>query len=227
MSARREPERGAAPTAPDNDAPTVCVVDSGIQEAHSLLQPAIDQATSYCFVPGKNANEVGDFVAPGGHGTRVAGAVLYGESVAKNGTPQLPFWIQNARVLDENNSMPVEMFPPQALRAAVERFHLGPRTRTFSITRSMPAVYCRTRYMSAWAAEIDLLCATYDILVVQSAGNLPVAGNRRNRASETILTAGRELSRLSVRTIHARSESCTKSSGSYSRVCCVRGVGGG
>src|ERR1700722_20302727 len=37
-----EQDGGAAPTAPDNDAPTVCVVDSGIQEAHSLLQAAVD-----------------------------------------------------------------------------------------------------------------------------------------------------------------------------------------
>ena len=187
-----EPERGAAPTAPDNDAPTVCVVDSGIQEAHSLLQPAIDGATSYCFVPGKNANEVGDFVAPGGHGTRVAGAILYGESIARNGTPQLPFWIQNARVLDENNSMPVEMFPPQALRAVVERFHLGPReTRIFNHSINA-SVYCRTRYMSAWAAEIDLLCYNYDILFIQSAGNLPVAGIIPQPGVRDHLTGGRE-----------------------------------
>lgn len=183
---------GAAPTAPDNDAPTVCVVDSGIQEAHSLLQPAVDGVTSYCFVPGKNANEVGDFVAPGGHGTRVAGAILYGETVAKNGTPQLPFWIQNARVLDENNSMPVEMFPPQALRAVVERFHLGPRhTRIFNHSINA-TVYCRTRYMSAWAAEIDLLCSSYDILFIQSAGNLPVAGILPQPGVRDHLIAGRE-----------------------------------
>ena len=30
--------------------------------------------------------------------------------------------------------------------------------------------------MSAWAAEIDLLSATYDVLIVQSAGNLPTSG---------------------------------------------------
>jgi len=186
------PEAGAAPTAPDDNAPSVCVIDSGIQEAHTLLQPAIDQATSYCFVPGKNSDEVGDFVEPGGHGTRVAGAVLYGETIARNGTPQLPFWIQNARVLDENNSMPVEMFPPQAVRVAVERFHLRPRhTRLFNHSINASA-YCRTRYMSAWAAEIDLLCSNYDILFVQSAGNLPVAGSASQPGVRDHLTAGRD-----------------------------------
>src|SRR5258707_11001484 len=37
------------PIAPDPDAPAVCVIDSGIQEAHILIAPAIDQATSHCF----------------------------------------------------------------------------------------------------------------------------------------------------------------------------------
>jgi len=186
------PEPGAAPTAPDDNAPAVCVIDSGIQEAHTLLQPAIDQPTSYCFLPGKNTTDVGDFVSPGGHGTRVAGAVLYGETVAKDGAPQLPFWIQNARVLDENNSMPVEMFPPQAVRAAIERFHLGPRhTRVFNHSINA-SVYCRTRYMSAWAAEIDLLCSTYDVLFVQSAGNLPITGIAPQPGVKDHLAAGRQ-----------------------------------
>lgn len=181
----------AAPIAPDANAPAVCVIDSGIQEGHGLLQPAIDQQSSYCFLPGVNSADVADYVAPGGHGTRVAGAVLYGEVIAKNGTPQLPFWIQNARVLDGNNTMPVELFPPEALRAAVERFHNGPRkTRIFnhSINGSTP---CRLRYISAWAAEMDLLSATYDVLFVQSAGNLPLSGNNPQPGVRDHLNAGR------------------------------------
>jgi hypothetical protein len=87
---------------------------------------------------------VGDYVAGGGHGTRVAGAVLYGEEVAKAGTPNLPFWIQNARVLDDDNRMPDEVFPAEAMRMAVERYHLGPRT-TRIFNHSINAYgYCRS-----------------------------------------------------------------------------------
>jgi hypothetical protein len=189
---REEPSRIAAPPPPEASAPAVCVIDSGIQEGHTLLQPAIDQETSHCFLPGRTANEVADQVAPGGHGTRVAGAVLYGESVAENMASQLPFWIQNARVLDEHNSMPVELFPPEAVRAVVEHFHEGPRqTRIFnhSINASAP---CRMRYMSAWAAEIDLLSATYDILVIQSAGNLPLSGHNPRPGVREHVAAGRD-----------------------------------
>ncbi|SMP80331.1 S8 family peptidase [Noviherbaspirillum suwonense] len=164
------------PLSPDDDAPSVCIIDSGIQEAHVLLQPGIDQATSHCFLPGEAATAVADEVAPGGHGTRVAGAVLYGEDVPAGGAPQLPFWIQNARVLDAQNAMPVELFPPEALRRSVERFNDSPRkTRIFNHSINSRS-YCRTRYMSSWAAEIDQLCNERDVLIVQSAGNLPLQG---------------------------------------------------
>jgi Subtilase family len=167
-----QPPPAVAPVAPDADAPAVCVIDSGIQEGHPLLQPAIDQPTSRCFLPGVAPNDVADYVAPGGHGTRVAGAVLYGETVTAAGAPQLPFWIQNARVLDQHNAMPQELFPPHALRRAVQHFRTGPRqTRLFNHSINASA-WCRMRYMSAWAAEIDLLSAADDILIIQSSGNL-------------------------------------------------------
>ncbi len=170
------PLKAAAPIPPPDGAPAVCVIDSGIQEGHVLLAPAIDSATSRCFLPGKPPTDIGDYVAPAGHGTRVAGALLYGESVPRDGSPQLPFWAQNARVLEENNKMPVELFPPFATRAAVEHFHLqGRRTRIFNQSINCEG-YSRTRYMSAWAAEIDSLCHQNDILIVQSAGNLPIPG---------------------------------------------------
>jgi hypothetical protein len=189
------PAPSAQPTPPDADAPAVCVIDSGVQEGHVLIQPAIDQATSHCFLPGANVNDVGDFVPPGGHGTRVAGAVLYGETIPRDGTLQLPFWIQNARVLDGNNSMPVEMFPPEVVRAAVERFHQGPRqTRIFNHSINA-STCCRTRYMSAWAAEIDSLSAAYDVLIIQSAGNLPISGIQPYLGVKEHLAAGRDYPR--------------------------------
>ncbi|MBU9680484.1 S8 family peptidase [Burkholderia multivorans] len=181
-----------APIEPDQAAPAVCIIDSGIQEGHSFLQPAIDANSSHCFLPGQPANAVQDEVAPGGHGTRVAGAVLYGEEIPENGTPELPFWIQNARVLDAQNRMPVELFPPEALRAAIERFNGGPRqTKIFNHSINARG-YCRTRYMSSWAAEIDQICNERDVLIVQSAGNLPIRGTAPFIGILDHLTAGRE-----------------------------------
>lgn len=186
------PQQVATPTEPDANAPAVCVIDSGIQEGHFLLQPAIDQITSHCFLPGVNPTNVGDFVSPSGHGTRVAGAILYGENVAKDGTPQLPFWIQNARVLDENNRMPVNLFPPQVISTVVQRFYNGVRhTRIFNHSINANVGY-RLRYMSAWAAEIDLICANQDVLIIQSGGNLCLSGGPPHMNIEDHLTTERD-----------------------------------
>lgn len=180
------------PAPPNDVAPAVCVIDSGIQEGHILLQAAVDQAVSHCFLPGTPAADVGDEVAPGGHGTRVAGAVLYGEDVPKAGVPELPFWIQNARVLNAQNRMPAELFPPEAIRHAVERFNDGPRqTRIFNHSINARGS-CRTRYMSSWAAEIDQLCNERDVLIVQSAGNLPLGGDAPLVGIREHLAAGRD-----------------------------------
>ena len=93
---QQAPRQGDAPdvprpVAPEDTAPAVCVIDSGIQENHVLIQPGIDSVTSYCFLPGEAPNNVGDFVHPGGHGTRVAGAVLFGETIPKNGARSFRF----------------------------------------------------------------------------------------------------------------------------------------
>jgi hypothetical protein len=186
------PLKAPQPLPPPPDAPAVCVIDSGIQEGHVLLEPAIDKPASRCFLPGVTPTDIADYVRPGGHGTRVAGAVLYGENVPTDGQPLLPFWIQNARVLDPQNRMPEELFPPAATRAAVEHFHLsGRHTRVFnhSINASAPS---RTRYMSAWAAEIDMLSNQHDILVVQSTGNLPISGDPPLIGIREHIAAGRQ-----------------------------------
>lgn len=65
--------QGFTPLPPEADAPAVCVIDSGVQEGHIFIQAAIATDESYCFLPAHNSTDVGDYVAPGGHGTRVAG----------------------------------------------------------------------------------------------------------------------------------------------------------
>jgi hypothetical protein len=121
---------------PDPTAPAVCVIDSGIQEEHFLLEPGIDKETSHCFLPGVSDSDVADYVPPGGHGTRVAGAVLHGEVVRKSGEITLECWAQNARVLDNDCRMPVTMFPAAVLRDVVKRYHKGNERLASSIIQS-------------------------------------------------------------------------------------------
>lgn len=157
---------------PEPDAPRVCVIDSGIQEEHKLLEMAIEKGASRCFLPECSISDVADCVQHGGHGTRVAGCIIYGDSVTASDQCVAPCWIQNARVLDDLGNMPRKLMPAQALRSIVSQFHEAGGTRVFNQSINV-RVPCPTKHMSAWAAEIDHLCNEHDILFVQSAGNIP------------------------------------------------------
>ncbi len=74
---------GFSLNAPDPTAPKVCVIDSGIQERHPLLRSTIDTSHSRSWVPGE-LDLTADPVAEGGHGTRVAGAIIYPPSSSSN-----------------------------------------------------------------------------------------------------------------------------------------------
>lgn len=155
---------------PDPNAPNVCIIDSGIQERHPLLKAAIDSENSISWLPGNQ--QTADYVKDGGHGTRVAGAVLYPRTIPRTGKQPAICWIQNARVLDDNCKLPENLFPPNMLGEIVELYK-GTRIFNHSITGSLP---CRTQYMSAWAAAIDQLTWQKDILLIVAAGNLPLYG---------------------------------------------------
>lgn len=158
---------------PESDAPYICVIDSGIQENHKLLQPFVDAASSHCFIPTENGSDVADYVRPGGHGTRVAGAIAYGNQIPRSGEFQGQYWIRNARVLDSNNALQSRMLPPALLTSIVDKYtkNTDRPSKIYNHSINSTAPFSGSR-MSAWAAEIDNLSWKNDILFVQSAGNI-------------------------------------------------------
>jgi len=180
--------------APANDAPTVCVIDSGIQEEHRWLQPAIDAVTSRCFLPGVAADDVADYVDPQGHGTRVAGAVLYPNEIPVAGEVEPVAWIQNARVLKADNKLPDALTPEEYLQQVVAHFHVAPHfTKIFnhSINANVP---CPKQRMTSWAAKLDQLSHEQEVMFIQSAGNQDRLGNgdQANTGLSAHLDAGRQ-----------------------------------
>ncbi len=180
--------------APANDAPTVCVIDSGIQEGHRWLEPAIDSVTSRCFLPGSAADDVADYVDPQGHGTRVASAVLYPSEIPIAGEVEPVAWIQNARVLNADNELPDVLTPEEYLQQVVAHFHVAPRfTKIFnhSINANVP---CPKQRMASWAAKLDQLSHEQEVLFIQSAGNQHRFGNgdQANTGLSAHLDAGRQ-----------------------------------
>lgn len=177
---------------PEETAPAVCVIDSGIQERHIYLKDAIDGSISRSWV--NSPTDVADYV-DGGHGTRVAGAVLFPREIPMTGQVTPVCWIQNARVLEFNNAMPNSLFQPRLMREIVDHFLSSNRhTRIYNHSFNSTTPY-RTVHMSAWAAAIDQLTWEKDVIFVVSCGNLYVNNHHKSIVRLTIadhLNNGRE-----------------------------------
>lgn len=160
---------------PEPNSPKVCVIDSGINEQHKLIAPAMDTKSSMTYIP--NTTTTADEVHGGGHGTRVAGAVLYSSDIPKNGTYQLPCFIQNAKILDGNNGLPSRLYIPEIIEKIANDFN-STRLFNMSVTSVIP---CRLTHMSQWATVIDkLMFDKKDILFIIAAGNLYGESRRIN-----------------------------------------------
>lgn len=152
--------------APHENSPVVCIIDSGIQEKHRLLSPAINNDESKSYVDGNM--DTGDFVKISGHGTKVAGAVLYPREIPAGGDVRLPCRLQNARILDDKNEISKERFAPPLIEQIVKDFSA---TRIFNLSVSEKKAYSGT-HMHELPAAIDKLMHEKDVLFIISAGNL-------------------------------------------------------
>jgi hypothetical protein len=163
---------------PNKNAPKVCIIDSGIQEEHPLLKNAIDSGNSISLIPSE-INLTADMVSNGGHGTRVAGAVLYPRIIPNQGSYKAVCWLQNARILNSDCRLSDRLYPPSLLNDIVEYYYNQTATRTRIFNHSLASdAPCRTRYMSSWAYTIDQLSYEEDILFIVAAGNIPLDGYR-------------------------------------------------
>ncbi len=165
---------------PAANAPAICVIDSGIEEGHAWLAPAIDTVASKCFLPGIDAKAVQDEVKAAGHGTRVAGAVLYPLEIPRAGEVTPVAWLQNARVLNADNRVPESLTPARYLTEAVNHAVASARSPKIFTHSIASGAACPLYRMTAWASKLDELSAALDILVVQAAGNLDEFGSAKN-----------------------------------------------
>lgn len=171
-SSIQEMPEGLSIDEPTSGSPTICVIDSGIQENHIYLEKAIVSADSKCLIPEQVS--VIDDVNYGGHGTRVAGAVLYPNGVPATGTYQLPCFIRNIKILDGNNGLFDNVSREGIIDEAVRLFHVEAdnKTKIFNHSVGERKPFYELKHMSAWAAKIDEVSYENDVLFIQAAGNI-------------------------------------------------------
>ena len=162
-------------SSPDDRAPGVAVLDSGLTAGHPLLKPAVGEATS---VP----RSLGDASDGHGHGTMVAGLALYGEVEecirCRSFIPQLTLY--SARVLNDDCKFDDENLITTQMREAIEYFRRTYGCRVFNVSLGDERLPYQGGKVSPWTSILDALARDLDIVIVVSAGNYaydPGSGN--------------------------------------------------
>lgn len=143
---------------PSNDSPAVCVIDSGVERLHPLLESALEAADCHTVDPTWTA------VDHVGHGTEMAGVALYGD-VATALASTLPVTL-NHRLESVKLFETAEANEPEAYGAlfadAISRPEITApnRLRAHSLTISARATGQRTNgEPTTWSATVDALAA--------------------------------------------------------------------
>jgi len=152
--------------APDDNAPGIAVLDSGLTTGHPLLGPAVGEATS---VP----RSWGDSSDGHGHGTMVAGLALYGDVEecirSRSFVPTLTLY--SARVLNNNCQFDDENLITTQMREAIQYFRSTYGCRVFNASLGDERLPYQGGKVSPWASILDTLARELDVVIVVSAGN--------------------------------------------------------
>jgi hypothetical protein len=153
-------------SAPDDDAPGIAVLDTGLTTGHPLLGPAIGEATS---IP----QSWGDASDGHGHGTMVSGLALYGDVEecirSRSFVPRLTLY--SARVLNSQCAFDDDNLITTQMREAIEYFRETYNCRVFNISIGDPRLPYQGGKVSPWASILDTLARELDVIIVVSAGN--------------------------------------------------------
>ena len=156
-------------------APAVCILDSGANRAHPLIEPGLEAADQHAY---DDAWGVGDSAYWNGHGTSMAGVALYGDLEAAlshgNGV-ELGHRIETVKILPPAGQNDPELYGAitETGIATVEA-RAPRRRRVFCLAVTSEVGLGRGR-PSSWSAAIDQLCyggGDRRRLMVLAAGNL-------------------------------------------------------
>ena len=182
-------------TPPDQNAPAVCVLDTGVTQAHPLIEPALAPEDASAVEAAWGSHDNGGGPTQAGHGTAMAGLALYGDLA--------PLLAGTAQVVVRHRLESVKILPPAGANppdlygaitaAAVNRPEVQApnRQRVFSMAVTAPADG-EPGQPTSWSAAVDALAAgrMFDVdpnglvyldeadeeahrLFVISAGNVP------------------------------------------------------
>ncbi len=184
------------PYAPTEHDPIVAVIDSGVLPGHPLLQGWVIEERDFDTGEGTPVDQHG-------HGTQVAGLVVYGDVATCLRERQ---WYPKVRICsgkvlrrDPNSPapdsdppvFPEERRPEAVVEEAIRYFHDERGCRIFNLSLGNAFnVYTGGRQFP-WAEKLDQLAKELDIVIVIAAGNrgdppIPTVGYTRDAFGEAV-----------------------------------------
>ena len=157
---------------PPEGSPSVCLLDTGVNEQHPLLQPAMNANDVHAYMPVWGSDD------KYGHGTPMAGLALYGDltdALAENTAITLTHSIESVKVIPNP-----EHHADKKLYGAITRDSIG----RVEVNPDKQRIYCMAVTTnddldrgkpSSWSATIDAISSGYEDeeyrLIILSAGN--------------------------------------------------------
>ena len=171
-----------------HDPPSVCLLDTGLNEQHPLLQPVVDPADMHSY----NKPDWGTDDRYG-HGTPMAGLAAYGDltvPMAHNGPIVLTHRLESVKIMPEPGFHRDKRLYGAIIRESISRVEIDPnRKRVYCMAVTTPDDRDRGR-PSSWSATVDALASGCEDeqsrLIVLSAGNTENA--QRHRYPDSSLT---------------------------------------
>ncbi len=162
--------------APPEDAPSVCILDTGVNRAHPLLQLALREEDGGAVVKewGPHDNDL-----QRGHGTTMAGIALYGpieELLGSDESVELTHRLESVKILPNAGHNEPELYGRITQDAVATAEIAAPgRNRVVSLATTTDAL--DGALPTSWSAALDQLAVENDMtgpakLICVSAGNL-------------------------------------------------------
>ncbi|MEP2827951.1 S8 family peptidase [Parvibaculum sp.] len=156
---------------PGDGAPYICLLDTGLNRGHPLLEPITEDDDLHAYKPAWNVDDRGR------HGTPMAGLAAYGDLVAalsSQGPWQLTHRLESVKVVNDADPHAPELYGAVTIESASRVEINGQRQRVYCMAVSATDDRDRGR-PSSWSAAVDALTSGADDdvrrLMVLSAGN--------------------------------------------------------
>lgn len=170
---------------PDENAPAVCLLDSGVNRGHRLLAPILSSSDNHTIFPD---GDTSDSCSGSGHGTLMAGLATYGDLrqlILTSGQWPLSHRLEGVKMFDLNRPHEPENYGAVTIQAvAMPEITAPNRKRVYSL--SITDIGFNTGKPSAWSAAIDSLAFGSEEeeepkrLIIVSAGNVDVFADEGN-----------------------------------------------